>query len=306
MKPEARTVGADVRRRGLVTSSPASAFTLVELLTVIAILGLIAGLTVPVLKNFAKSDASVGASRQLLDAVARARQLAISQRTTVYLVFVPPNFWNPVWMDANGHATTAWNNLTPAQQIAATNLCDKQLAGYNFLAYGAMGDQPGNHQWHYFDKWQALPDGTFIALAKFNNPSPTPLNPNFDPVNSATATMSTNPASGFNGFNYTNFFPFPVETNPPPNTVPWPALPYIAFNYLGQMTFDGQNIAFCDEYIPLARGSIADAQDPVTRAFQFNPPDVLEVPPGNSVNAYNIVHVDRLTGRAVLEFRKVQ
>ena len=52
-----------------------------------------AGLTVPVLKNFAKSDATLGASRQLLDGVARARQLAISQRTTVYMVFVPTNFW---------------------------------------------------------------------------------------------------------------------------------------------------------------------------------------------------------------------
>src|SRR5208282_1877336 len=46
-------------------------FTLIELLVVIAILGIMAGLTVPVLKNFAKSDATLGASRQLLDGVAR-------------------------------------------------------------------------------------------------------------------------------------------------------------------------------------------------------------------------------------------
>ena len=71
-----------------------SAFTLIELLVVIAILGIMAALTVPVLKNFAKSDATLGASRQLLDGVARARQLAISQRTTVYMVFVPTNFWS--------------------------------------------------------------------------------------------------------------------------------------------------------------------------------------------------------------------
>ena len=60
---------------------------------VIAILGILAAMTVPVLKNFAKSDATLGASRQLLDGVARARQLAISHRTTVYMVFVPTNFW---------------------------------------------------------------------------------------------------------------------------------------------------------------------------------------------------------------------
>ena len=50
---------------------------------------------------------------------------------------------------------------------AATNLCDKQLTGYTFMAYGAVGDQPGQHQWHYLAPWQTLPDGTFIALQKF-------------------------------------------------------------------------------------------------------------------------------------------
>ena len=61
---------------------------------VISILGILAALVVPALKNFGHSDATISASRQLLDDVARARQLAISQRTTVYMVFVPTNFWN--------------------------------------------------------------------------------------------------------------------------------------------------------------------------------------------------------------------
>ena len=30
-----------------------------------------------------------------------------------------------------------------------------------------MGDQPGQHSWHYLDDWKSLPDGTFIAAAKF-------------------------------------------------------------------------------------------------------------------------------------------
>src|ERR1700742_1178726 len=69
------------------------AFTLIELLTVIAIIGILAALLSPVLKNFSKPDVTVAATRQMLDAVGRARQLAISDRTTVFMVFVHSNFW---------------------------------------------------------------------------------------------------------------------------------------------------------------------------------------------------------------------
>src|SRR6266852_2919853 len=73
----------------------ALAFTLIELLVVISIVGLLAGLAVPVVNNF-KPNVVAGATRQLLDDVARARHYAISQRTTVFMVFVPTNFWADV------------------------------------------------------------------------------------------------------------------------------------------------------------------------------------------------------------------
>ena len=143
----------------LVTRHPSPvtrrAFTLVEMLIVLSIMALLAALAVPALKNFGHADAMTAADQQMLNDVARARQLAISQRTTVYMVFVPTDFWN--------------NNLSAALQAlpATTNLCDKQLTGYTFAALGAVGDQPGNHQWHYLAPWQSLPDGTFIAQWKF-------------------------------------------------------------------------------------------------------------------------------------------
>ena len=283
--PESRVQRRRTGDCGLRTGNCESGFTLIELLVVIAILGIMAALTVPVLKNFAKSDATLGVSRQLLDGVARARQLAISQRTTVYMVFVPPNFWNGL--------SSAQTN-TPAGMTAAINLCDKQFTGYTFVSLRSVGDQPGQGRPHYLAPWQTLPDGTFIAYQKFTEAS----------NNWYTITDPIDASKSYNiyGFCTNNAIPFPTET-----AASGPSLPYIAFNYLGQLTIDGQTVAGRDEYIPIAKGSVLFARDPATKTFQFNPPDASEMPPGNSTNSsYNIVHIDRLTGRAVLEFQKMQ
>ena len=255
------------------------AFTLVEMLVVIAILGILAALVVPALKNLGKADAAVSASREMLDALARARQLAINNHTTVYLVFVPTNFWS----SGLGPA------LTAAQLADATNLCDRQLSGYTFIAYGAVGDQPGQHVWNYLNKWQSLPEGTFIAPWKFR-------------PRSALLTIN-NLAGGVSypvqGFDSTNNIPFPTQDSPV--TVNTPYLPYIAFNYLGQLV-SGQH-----EYIPLARGSVTPAIDSSTKALQFLPAQVTESPPGNSTNfGFNLVDIDPLTGRATMRFQSVQ
>ena len=279
---------------GLRTGNCESAFTLIELLVVISILGILAALTMPALKNFAKSDATISASRQLLDDVGRARQLAISQRTTVYMVFVPTNFWAPNWWDTKGqNPAPAWSTLTPAQQTAATNLCDKQLTGYTFVSLRSVGDQPGQGVPRYLAPWQELPEGAFIAAQKFFT-----TNTIVDAASSASYPIPV--------FSYTNLFPFPTETTPmTPN--PPPYLPYIAFNYLGQLTANGVDMSSTDEYIPLAKGSISLARDVATKALLFNSPDVMEIPPGNSTNSsYNIVHIDKVTGRAVLEFQKMK
>ncbi|MGA2802214.1 MAG: prepilin-type N-terminal cleavage/methylation domain-containing protein [Verrucomicrobiota bacterium] len=253
------------------------AFTLVELLVVLAILGILAALIVPALKNFGHSDATISASRQLLDDVARARQLAISQRTTVYMVFVPTNFWGGL-----------------PSSTALINLCDKQLTGYTFVSLRTMGDQPGVQNAHYLAPWQNLPDGAFIALVKFTN-SPSQFYTITDPID---ATKSYK----IYGFNM-NIFPFPTETTP--ITVNTPALPYIAFNYLGQLTTNGVDAVISPELIPLARGNVSPWIDLATKAYQLNPPQVSEIPPGNSTNAYNIIDIEPLTGRAKLLYHKM-
>jgi len=76
----------DSGHSSLVTRHEVEAFTLIELLTVIAIIGLLAVLLAPVLKNFGKPDVTVSATRQMLDDCARARALAIMKSPTSGLI----------------------------------------------------------------------------------------------------------------------------------------------------------------------------------------------------------------------------
>jgi prepilin-type N-terminal cleavage/methylation domain-containing protein len=80
------------------------AFTLIEMLVVLSIMGIMAALAVPALKNFGHADAMTAAAQQMVGDVGRARQLAISQRTTVYMVFVPANFLGQHDSGTTGHA----------------------------------------------------------------------------------------------------------------------------------------------------------------------------------------------------------
>ena len=263
---------------------------MVELLVVISILGLLAALSVPALKNLGKSNIAVSATRQLLDGFGRARQLAISQRTTVYMVFVPANFWYV----AGNFPNTWWNNLSLADRTMVTNLVENQLTGYNFLSLGALGDQPGRHQWKYLSDWQSLPQNNFIAAWKYQSRFAAPVS-----VNGTYSVLGFSSAA--------NFFPFPT-TNAPVS--PCPTLPFIAFNYLGQLTTNGVDPSYVDEYIPLAQGSVGFGYNGTTKTptlTAITPADIIETPANNSVNSmFNLVHIDALTGRARLEFQKVQ
>ncbi len=264
------------------------AFTLIELLVVIAIIGLLAGIALPNLRTF-KPSVSAAATRQLLDAIARGRQLAISHRTTVYMAFVPTNFWN----DPNYNV-----NWTPADRDQAQKLLDKQYVAYNFISLRSMGDQPGNYTVRYLGPWRALPEGAFIAPMKFRARFP---------VNHFWITNWTTGATfDVQDMFWTNNIPFPRESTAPAQNGTYVWMPYLAFNYLGQLV-DGRNQPLgVNEVLPVVLGSVGVARDPNTKLALASSPRFNEQPPGNSTNAFNLVNIDWLTGRARVERQEVR
>lgn len=275
---------------------------------VISIIGIIAALTVPALKNFGRSNVGLSASRQLLDDIGRARQLAINQRTTVYMVFIPTNFWTANVYYNNTVVSQWFGALSQLQLAAVTNALDKQLSGYTFMSFGRLGDQPGQHAWHYLASWQNLPNGAFIAPEKFADPKTivssavTPWPQLYQQWNQDYPHPDNNTV-----YPFTNMIAVPFPTEDSTNIL---YLPSIAFNYLGQMTFDPQNPADFstrDEYIPLAQGTVFPAQDPQTKVLQRASPMISELPTNSSTGiSYNMIHIDALTGRATLEFFKMK
>lgn len=261
-----------------------SAFTLIELLVVIAIIGLLATLGLPAIRGMTKSNAMAAANRQMLDDIAYARQLAIANHTTVYMVFIPPPLGTSAGSDGI-YNTTLFTSAPDASPVVS-NLWGGQYTTYAMLSLRTVGDQPGVANPQYFTSWRTLPNGVFIATNKFG-----PYNANnLGPGGFYTNGFPRNP-------NLT--FPYPMIGTKLPVLVG--NMPYIAFNYLGQLVSSGNQ----DEAIPLTRGSILYARD-ANGALQAAPADVIETPAGNSITMSNVIHIDWLTGKARVERQEVQ
>jgi prepilin-type N-terminal cleavage/methylation domain-containing protein len=256
------------------SQEPQGAFTVIEMLVVITIIGLMAALALPNLPGMQRANTMTTATQQLLADCALARQLAMSHRTTVYMVFVPPySGTSPSWSGGPGNEPNSYNNLLAHQYSA-----------YALVSLRSVGDQPGQAVPQYLTEWRALPDGIFVAAWKFTNTAPVQV--------SSMITLASPPNNvktfAVNPFPYlASGFPFPAADDWPP--VP---LPCIGFSPLGQLTTTTNN----DEYIPLARGSVFYVPGTPNPQAQAN-----EQPAGNSINNCNLIHIDWLTARAKIE-----
>ncbi len=271
-----------------------SAFTLIELLMVIAIIGVLASLGIPAITALTKSNKSGNAVRQLSDDLTIARNKAISERTTVYMVFVPTNFTDVI-LTETGTPTVDVHIRRDIRTVE--KLLDAKYTSYALFSWRGVGEQPGVRKPHYLTAWKSLPDGTFIPPDEYLDYSSFGVNAPVQWKNQIMPTPYGRPLPY-------DYFPFPSENSG--NAV---ALPYIAFNYLGQLVqpkYLGEELGTqFEQRIHIADGSIFYARDEFGNLID-GPPEVLEVPPGSSTEIYNRINIDWLTGKATVERPEIQ
>jgi type II secretory pathway pseudopilin PulG len=248
-------------------------------MVVIGIIGFIAAMTLPHVGGMGQANSMTTATRQMLDDVAFARKRAMVNRSTVYMVFLPPMFWTNYGY-FNSANVEAENVLTGRQM---TNLMAHQYSAYALVSLTTVGDQPGQHTPHYITDWRSLPNGVFIAPFEFTM------------TNTFTNLYTTNTLSG--NTNVSSIWPWTRVSIPFPSLYPPNMninLPCIGFTPQGSLTTQ-----FTNQYIALARGSIFYPTD--TNGIPLlEPPMWNENPPGNDANNPNLIQIDWLTARATL------
>ena len=236
------------------------AFTLIEMLVVLAIIAIIAGISVPAIRALTKSNVITDANRQLKDDLSYARSKAISGRTTVYVLFAP--------------------KLAPASQLNSALLTDADrellISGrynsYAIFTRRSVGDQPGTENPRYLREWKSLPEGVFFAPWKFDPGS----------------------QNGVQGFE-TDTFPVP-RLGGVNLSIPYISFNYQGGLISGVCLNCSVTIPLTRGSLLISPRKSNGSLD-VSNLGVINV-DFQENPPGNSTNNINWIQIDGLTGRA--------
>jgi prepilin-type N-terminal cleavage/methylation domain-containing protein len=245
--------------------------TLVEVLTTLAVIGVLSAAAIPVIRSY-KPDPLVVASRQLINDLSLARQRAIADHTTVFVVFIP----------ALDNLRPELRNELPGSDLQ--HLIAGQYVSYALYEKRGAGDQPGTAAPRYLTEWSTLPLGTAIAPQKFGagvEPAGQAISeglyPTFDYINSGKIYF--NPQNGLYPSGFSSF-------------------PTVAFDHQGRLASRWESWHGFDCVIPLTRGRVnlassSDSLTPVSATFT-------EDSPGQWRSSKTHVVIDGPTGRARL------